>query len=95
MSKWKYFLLGAALMELAIGLSNARPNLFFYMGLPLGAILFILFLLCLIFEKESALYDEQSREESLARQAVPSTPPPSLSRPKGHTNPALNTSRSP
>jgi hypothetical protein len=95
MSKWKYLLLGAALMEFAIGFSNARPNAFFYPGLPLWAMLFILFLLCRIFEKESALYDEQHREESLARQAAPSTSPAFLSHPMGNTNPALNTSRSP
>jgi hypothetical protein len=82
MLKWKYVLLGLALVELAIGFSNARPNVFFYLGLPVGTILFILFLIFHILEKESALYDEQNRQMELARKsAQPSQrPAPGVSR---------------
>ena len=89
MSKWKYAFLSLSLMEFAIGFSNARPNVFFYLGLPLGAILFSLFLIFQLMEKESALYDEQNHAAQVARQ--PSTPDPRplpVSRPKENTNPA-------
>lgn len=61
MMKPKYILLVLSLIELTIGLSNARQNIFFYLGLPVGAALFGLFLIAQVLEKESALYDEQSR----------------------------------
>jgi hypothetical protein len=61
MLKWKHIFLTLSLIELAIGLSNARQNAFFYLGLPVGAALFGLFLIAQIMEKESALYNEQNR----------------------------------
>ena len=61
MKKLKKILLTLSLIELAVGLSNARPNAFFYLGLPIGAILFGLFLIVTVLEKESAIYDEQQR----------------------------------
>jgi hypothetical protein len=45
---------------LAIGFSDAQPNIFFYLGRPIGTILFGLFLIAQMMEKESALYDEQN-----------------------------------
>jgi hypothetical protein len=57
----KYIFLTLSLIELTIGLSNARQNTFFYLGLPVGAILFGLFLITQVLEKEMALYDEQNR----------------------------------
>jgi hypothetical protein len=95
MLKWKYAFLSLSLIELAIGFSNARPNVFFYLGLPLGAIFFSLFLIFQLMEKESALYDEQQRAPEPARQEVapaPSRPP--ISRPKHDTNPASNRAHS-
>ena len=65
MMKAKYILLTCSLIELAIGLSNARQNTFFYLGLPVGALLFGLFLIAQIMEKASALYDEQKRARAL------------------------------
>lgn len=59
--KPKYILLTLSLIELTIGFSNARQNTFFYLGLPIGAALFGLFLIVQFLEKESALYDEQRR----------------------------------
>lgn len=70
MLRWKYVLLGLSLIELAIGFSNARPNVFFYLGLPVGTILFCLFLIFQFLEKESALYDEQNRDAEQRRQAA-------------------------
>jgi len=87
MLKWKYAFLSLSVIEFAIGFSNARPSVFFYLGLPLGAILFCLFLIFQLMEKESALYEQEHRTPEPARQAA-STPPPSISRPKQDTNPA-------
>ena len=68
--KPKLIFLILSLVEFAIGFSNARPNVFFYLGLPIGAILFGLFLIAQVLEKESALYDEQNRaSESATRSA--------------------------
>ena len=95
MLKWKYAFLSLSLIEFAIGFSNARANVFFYMGLPLGAILFCLFLIFQLMEKESALYDEQHRAPEPARQPAPATrPPPPISRPKQDTNPASHRTHS-
>jgi hypothetical protein len=77
MPRWKYIFLTLALVEFAIGFSNLRPTTFFYLGLPLGAIFFGLFLITQMLEKESALLDEQNRAAALPqnepiRTAVPS-----------------------
>lgn len=61
MLKLKYILLVLSLIELAVGFSDARPNTFFYLGRPVGTVLLGLFLITLVMEKESALYDEQNR----------------------------------
>ena len=66
MLKLKYILLALSLMEFAIGFSNLRPTTFFYLGLPLGAILLGLYLVAQLLEKESALLDEQSRAAALS-----------------------------
>jgi hypothetical protein len=49
------------LIELAVGFSDARPTTFFYLGRPVGVVLLGLYLITMVFEKESALYDEQNR----------------------------------
>ena len=95
MLKWKYAILSLSLIELAIGFSNARPNVFFYLGLPLGAILFSLFLIFQLMEKESALYDEQNRAVAPAQPAATQAPPtPPISRPIQDTNPVSSTAHS-
>ena len=89
MLKWKYAYLSLALIEFAVGFSNARANVFFYLGLPLGAIFFCLFLIFQLLEKESALYDQEHRAPEPVRQAARTAPrQPSISRPKQGTNPA-------
>jgi hypothetical protein len=77
MPRLKYIFLTLALVEFAIGFSNLRPTTFFYLGLPLGAIFFGLFMITQILEKESALLEEQNRAASPPqnepiRTAVPS-----------------------
>ena len=67
MLKWKNIFLTLALVELAIGFSNLRPTTFFYLGPPLGAIFFGLFMITQLLEKESALLDEQNRAAALSR----------------------------
>jgi hypothetical protein len=94
MMKPKYILLTFSLIELAIGLSNARQNTFFYLGLPVGAILFGLFLIAQVMEKESALYDEQRRATALSSKSREVRQRPlSLRREVAH-NPSLTTAHS-
>ena len=66
MLKLKHIFLTLSLIELTVGLSDARPNTFFYLSLPAGAILFGLFLITQVLDKESALYDEQQRDPNLS-----------------------------
>lgn len=75
----KYIFLTLSLIELTIGLSNARQNTFFYLGLPVGAILFGLFLVFQVLEKESALYDEQQRAPESLRATANARKPRRLS----------------
>jgi len=96
MLKWKYIFLTVSLIAFAIGFSDARPSVWFYMGRPVGAILFGLFLIAQVLEKESALYDEQARAAAKERSAKlpPQTAPgPSVSE-EGLTTPALTTAHS-
>jgi uncharacterized membrane protein YtjA (UPF0391 family) len=65
MPKWKHIFLTLALVEFVIGFSDLRPTTFFYLGRPLGAIFFGLFLIAQMLEKESALLDEQNRAAGL------------------------------
>ena len=65
-SRWKYIFLSLALIEFAIGFSDLRPNTFFYMGRPLGAILLGLYLVAQLLERESALLDQQNRAAGAA-----------------------------
>jgi hypothetical protein len=67
MPRMKYIFLTLALIELAIGLHNPRPTTFFYLGLPLGSVLFGLFMITQVLEKESVLLDEQNRAAAQAR----------------------------
>ncbi len=95
MLKWKYGFVGLSLLAFAIGFSHARSNVFFDLGFPLGAILFILFLVTQLLEKESALYDEQNRAAVLAPPASATAPRPRpISRLKEKTNPAFTTAHS-
>jgi hypothetical protein len=67
MQRLKYILLTLALVEFAIGFSNLQPTIIFYLGLPLGAIFFGLYLIAQLLEKESALLDEQNRAAASPR----------------------------
>ena len=95
MPKWKYAVLSLSLIEFAIGFGNARPNVFFYLGLPLGAIFFSLFLIFQLMEKETALYDGQHRAVVPRRPAKAALPRRPISRPKQVTNPASYRTHSP
>jgi hypothetical protein len=77
MRKLKYFFLTLALIEFAIGFSDLRPTTFFYLGRPLGAILFGLFMITQILEGESALLDEQNRAAALPQNEPIRTAAPS------------------
>jgi len=91
MLKWKYVFLSLSVLEFAIGFSHARPVVLVDLGLPLGAILFILFLISQLLEKESALYDEQNRTAVPVRTpSTPTQPTRPISRPTDNTNPAFS-----
>ena len=75
----KIFLI-TSLIAFGIGFSEAQENVFFWMGRPLGAILFGLFLVFHILEKESLLFEEQQQD---ARQEKPVARPPTKRSDKG------------
>ncbi len=77
MTKSKYIFLIAAIMALAVGFSNVPGNETIYLGVPVGTVLFGLFLITQVLEKEWALYDEQNRAPVLARQSCPTAQRPS------------------
>jgi hypothetical protein len=92
--KWKNIFLSASLVEFAIGFSDAQPNVFFYLGRPLGAIFFWLFLLCVFLEKEVALFDEQNRAAELEYAPAPARPAVEPRRPEPATRPGFATAHS-
>jgi len=57
-----------AVITFAIGATDLAENSFFYLGRPVGAIFFGLFLIFQFFQKEVELYDA---EEKRKRAAVP------------------------
>ena len=88
MPRLKNIFLTLALVEFAIGFSNLRPTTFFYLGPPLGAIFFGLFMITQLLEKESALLDEQNRAAALSRnEPIRTTAPSSNSRNEVATHP--------
>jgi ABC-type anion transport system duplicated permease subunit len=76
---------------LLFGLSNAQENAFFYLGLPVGAILFGLFLIAHVLEKESALYDEQNRATEILPARLPASASQSTNFQEVAHHPALTT----
>jgi hypothetical protein len=94
MMKLKYILLTLSLIELTVGFSNARQNTFFYLGLPVGAALFGLFLIAQLLEKESALYDEQRRAARREQKPCEDQKQPLSSRQAVAPDPALSMAHS-
>ena len=60
--KVKNIALTVSLIAFAIGFSDGGESAFWYMGRPVGAILFAVFMIFTVLEKESLLLDEQRRE---------------------------------
>jgi hypothetical protein len=52
-----------SLVAFAIGFSDGGESMFWYMGRPVGAILFGIFMIFMVLEKESLLLDEQRLSE--------------------------------
>ncbi len=59
--KLKHTILIFSLLALVVGFSDLKPALISNLGVPVGAVLFGLFLIAQVFEKELALYDGQNR----------------------------------
>ena len=53
--------LTVAIVAFVIGSSELGENMFFYMGRPVGAIFFVLFMIFQFLQKETALYDQQQQ----------------------------------
>ena len=72
-------LLAAAIISFVIGSSGLGDNWMLYIGRPVGAILFIVFMISRFLQKEVALYDEeqQAKLASLKRTSKISTQRPS------------------
>lgn len=64
--KTKNILLTLSLAAFAIGFSDLHENMIFWSGRPVGAILFVLYMIFLVLEEPSALFDQQEKEK-LAR----------------------------
>lgn len=94
--KLKTLFLVISLVAFAIGFVDAGESIFWYMGLPVGAIFFMLFMVFMVLEKESALLDQQTREaaeeqEKFIRQTAGTF---SRSSNKEHCAPVLTTASS-
>ena len=63
----KHILLTTSLIALTVAFLDRSPSLLSYLSLPAGTVLFGLFLIATALEKESALFDEQNRENVPAR----------------------------
>lgn len=64
--KLKNVFLTISLTGLALTICDRQPTVLSYMFLPVSAILFGLFMIWTVLEKESALFDEQNRDEEPA-----------------------------
>jgi hypothetical protein len=75
--------LAAAVVSLLIGVSDLRENSLFYMGRPLAAIFFILFMMFQFFQKEIAAYDKEEKARKTALQNRNRTAAPAPKEPTG------------
>ena len=66
--------LTVAIVAFVIGSSELAENMFFYMGRPVGAIFFVLFMIFQFLDKETALYDEQQKAAMATAPATNSRP---------------------
>jgi hypothetical protein len=64
--KIKNILLVLSLATFAIGFSDLQENLFFWMGRPVGALLFGIYMIFVVLEDATNLYDQQETEKSAA-----------------------------
>lgn len=58
--KLKNIFLTTALIAFAVGFSDVGESVFWYLSRPVGAILFMLFMIFTLLEKEAALFDDQN-----------------------------------
>jgi hypothetical protein len=58
--------LAAAVIFFVIGMLDLAENAFFYLGKPLAAIFFILFMMFQFLQKEVALYDREQEAKRVA-----------------------------
>jgi hypothetical protein len=83
--------LAISLLGFAIGFSDLRENIFFWLGRPVGAIAFIAFFIFLLLEKEYAIMDEQDRARFATLNFKTNSAPASKGSNKEIRAPALTT----
>ena len=67
----KKIALAISLFAFAIGFSDAGETIFWEMGRPVGAILFAVYMIFMVLEKETVLLDEQ---QSVAKHEIQKSP---------------------
>jgi len=77
--------LTVAIVAFVIGSSELGENMFFYMGRPLGAIFFVLFMIFQFLQKETALYDQQQQVVNASAPATNSRPATTPARRPGNS----------
>jgi hypothetical protein len=70
--KLKNICLAISIIGFAIGFSDARENIFFYLGRPVGAVFFILFFIFMLLENEAAKFDQETA--AVAKKTKPTNP---------------------
>ncbi len=90
--KSKYILLTGALVSFAVSALDLGSTVLVDMGRPVGAILFGLYMIAQVLEKESAILDEQLAEEKAHQNAAKNSRGRNLQ--EGLTAPALTMANS-
>lgn len=69
--KIKYIALAIVVLGFGISFNTSLDARFIYLARPLAAVAFIVFMVCTLLEKESAIKDEQERDEFMVSKRFP------------------------
>jgi hypothetical protein len=84
--KIKYIALAMVVLGFGISLNTGLDARFIYLARPVAAVAFIVFMICTLLEKESAILDEQERDKLSVNKSFPVFAPRTAS-PRGNTRP--------
>jgi hypothetical protein len=79
--------LSVAVLAFAVGSSELGENSFFYLGRPVGAISFVLFMIFQFLKNETALYDQEQQARMAALREPVKWPWPETSPATSQTRP--------